>query len=174
MQKIIFYTDGSCKKENVGGFGVVAFEGEKLLTVKKERAKDTTNNREELKAIISALEFINLYKDSYFKNKEIIIYSDSSYCINAINDWIPNLWSKNNWKNSQKKEVKNKDLIMTLYKYINKNFIKNQVKFKHIKGHNGDLGNEIADALATADKEKFSLLIRNNKINLNYILNIKF
>ena len=51
---------------------------------------------------------------------------------------------KNNWKNSSKKDVKNKDLWVELDKYVEKH----DVKWTWVKGHSGHEQNEIADQLA--------------------------
>ena len=54
---MIFYTDGSClgngKLDAVGGYGVVGVNDEdKVEFVRSKRSNGTTNNREELKAIL--------------------------------------------------------------------------------------------------------------------------
>ena len=54
---MVIYTDGSCcgngKATNSGGFGVVVLDNdENLLYTYSKRRENTTNNREELKAIL--------------------------------------------------------------------------------------------------------------------------
>ena len=54
---MIFYTDGSCvgngKANATGGYGVVGVNEDGLLSfVRAKRTNGTTNNREELKAIL--------------------------------------------------------------------------------------------------------------------------
>ena len=78
--------------------------------------------------------------------------SDSAYCVNTINDWIYK-WSNNNWKKSNNQPVENLDLIQSLYKYLIKDFWNCQVI--KTKAHCGNIPNEIADALATGNDEKF-------------------
>ena len=51
---------------------------------------------------------------------------------------------KNNWKNSAKKDVKNKDLWIELDLAVSKH----NVKWNWVKGHSGHRENEIADQLA--------------------------
>lgn len=146
---IEIYTDGACKgNPGPGGYGVVILD-EDAVRYKfcKGSEEDTTNNREEMKAIIHAFEFA-----ADFPNEDIIIYSDSAYCVNMINDWLWT-WSKNGWKNSKKKEVENIDLVKEIYKYVNKEFFNCQVV--KVKGHAGSAGNELADALATFDEKKY-------------------
>ena len=77
---MIIYTDGSCSgngtQHSRGGFGVVVLDNnENLIYTYNKKCENTTNNREEIKAILYAL--IN-----YGKAKEIpIVYSDSNYCV---------------------------------------------------------------------------------------------
>ena len=50
----------------------------------------------------------------------------------------------NKWKNAKKQPVKNQDLIKELYQL----YKSKKVKFKHVRGHKGIYGNEMADKLA--------------------------
>ena len=135
---ITIYTDGSCRHNGkVGGFGVVVTEDNKILQVFSAQCKDTTNNREELKAILWAMKNYNNVK----------IVSDSAYCVNLITDWM-HKWKQDGWKRNGKYEVKNLDLIRHIYDLYN---IGNY-EFEHILGHNGNYFNELADALATGRK----------------------
>lgn len=64
------------------------------------------------------------------------------------------------------KSIENLDLIKELYSYtiyINTNFSKSQVVNK-CSGHSDIIGNELADALATADIKKFNEIIKKNNI----------
>ena len=148
---IEIYTDGACKgNPGPGGYGVVAFDGDIIIhAFSEESNEDTTNNREEMKAIIHAFKFAENYLNP---NETVIVYSDSAYCVNMINDWIWT-WSKNGWKNSKKKEVENIDLVKEIYKYVNREFFNCQVV--KVKGHAGSAGNELADALATCNEKKY-------------------
>ena len=145
------YTDGACRgNPGPGGFGVVILEEDNtLLYYYQEECENTTNNREELKAILHAFEFADR---NFLKNETVLIHSDSAYCVNMLNDWIWN-WAKNGWKNSKKKEIENIDLVKELYKYVSKEFFNCQVV--KVSGHNGIVGNELADALATFNNDKF-------------------
>ena len=89
MSKITIYTDGSClangKEINEGGFGVVVVdENENLLYTYKKRNKNTTNNREELRAILySFLNYgVRLSQEGFSTSNIPIVYSDSAYCVN--------------------------------------------------------------------------------------------
>tara|TARA_B100000787_G_C16088425_1_gene247748 strand:+ start:77 stop:289 length:213 start_codon:yes stop_codon:yes gene_type:complete len=61
----------------------------------------------------------------------------------GITSWIQN-WEKNNWKNSLKKDVKNKELWIELDEYV----AKHDVRWHCVKGHSGHEKNEMADLLA--------------------------
>ena len=148
---IEIYTDGSSRgNPGRGGYGVVAIKDNKILYSHSEQCDNTTNNREELKAILHALEYTQQYPNEVFK-----IYSDSAYCVNIFNDWIYT-WLRNNWYNSKKKIIENKDLVESLYKYCTIIFPNFQVE--KCCGHAGVSGNELADALATANPAKYEKL----------------
>ncbi|MEC7381064.1 MAG: ribonuclease HI [Pseudomonadota bacterium] len=136
------YTDGACSgNPGPGGWGVfIKHKNNNVELSGGER--ETTNNRMELMAAIKALE--------YFDNKnEIILYTDSNYVKDGITKWISN-WKKNNWKTSNKKPVKNKDLWIRLDEAISKK----NINWQWVKGHAGNEGNEQADYLARSALEK--------------------
>ena len=133
---IKIYTDGSCLTNpgNGGWAAIINIDGE----IKKisGNEKNTTNNRMELMAPINALKYMN-------SKDPIIIFTDSKYVKNGITEWI-NTWVLNNWKTSNKEDVKNKDLWIELYK-LNQSL---NVKWNWIKAHAGDTLNEEVDILA--------------------------
>ena len=133
---IKIYTDGSCLTNpgNGGWAAIINIDGE----IKKisGNEKNTTNNRMELMAPINALKYIN-------SKDPIEIFTDSKYVKNGITEWI-NTWVLNNWKTSNKEDVKNKDLWIELYK-LNQSL---NVKWNWVKAHAGDTLNEEVDILA--------------------------
>ena len=169
------YVDGACKgNPGPGGFGVVILEDipnweisrsekppqrQEIFYAYKEHCVETTNNREELKAIIHAFDLAL----KYFRFETCIIYTDSAYCANICNNWI-RTWAKNNWKNSKKETVENLDLVQTIYKYLNADFFNCQVA--KTPGHSGILGNELADALASDNVKKMTRLIKENNLKI--------
>lgn len=153
------WTDGSCKKNpGPGGFGVLIMEENEIISAYNDTCEQTTNNREEMKAILYALEYAAARTEDTF-----IIHSDSAYCVNMCNSWIFT-WARNSWKNSKNKEVENIDLVQDLYKYINKDFPNFQVV--KTKGHIGILENELADALATNNLVRFNKIVEKNSIKI--------
>lgn len=167
MIKHTFYTDGACSgNPGPGGFGVIELstclretyssyiESYSLNYEYSEFFENTTNNRMELIAILHVLKIAAEHPDEGY-----IIYSDSAYAVNSINDWIRG-WAANGWVNSRKVTVENVDLMQEIYKYINlDNYL-----IRKIRGHDGELGNELADAAATGNSRKRDELIDKFKI----------
>jgi len=133
---IKIYTDGSClKNPGNGGWAAIICTDNEVKKISGSE-KDTTNNRMELMATINALKEVN-------SDDLIEIYTDSKYVKNGITDWIHN-WIKNNWKTSNKEDVKNKDLWVQLYDLNNNS----KIKWNWIKAHAGNPLNEEVDLLA--------------------------
>ena len=133
---IKIYTDGSCiGNPGFGGWAAIIFLKDKKVKIKGKK-KNTTNNQMELMAPIKALKKIPT-------GEKVQIFTDSNYVKMGITEWIKS-WKRNNWKTSNKKKVKNKDLWKEL-DYLSK---KHQIKWFWVKGHSGDAANEEADQLA--------------------------
>jgi len=141
--EIKIYTDGACKRNpGPGGWAaVIISENEKKEIFGGEKL--TTNNRMELTATIKALEYCSIQKEKQLSLKNIRIFTDSTYVKDGISIWI-NTWIKNNWKTSDKKNVKNIDLWMRLKELVGSN----QVDWFWVKGHSDDPMNDLADSLA--------------------------
>jgi ribonuclease HI len=140
---MICYTDGSClgngKNQNSGGFGVVVVdENDSLIELYQKFSENTTNNREEMKAIMWVM--------CKYGRENPIIYSDSNYCVQTFNEWIFN-WQRNGWiKASDKKPPENLDILKDYMYLYDLGF---RVNLKKVKGHAGNKWNELADKLAT-------------------------
>ena len=136
MERIKIYTDGACRgNPGRGGWGVFIINGQESKKIFGGKI-ETTNNEMELTAAIKGLEFFNSPTD-------LDLYTDSKYVMDGINDWIHN-WKKNGWKTANKKPVKRSNLWMELDKLNNFH----DVKWYWVKGHSGDIGNDMADELA--------------------------
>jgi len=142
------YTDGSCLgNPGTGGWAFQVFNEGTIINHFGYQL-DTTNNQMELTAAIKALECLQ-------KESEIILFTDSTYVRNGITSWIVN-WKKNNWKNSQKKEVKNKVLWEKL-DFLNsrKNIIWKWVKAHDINEHNNKVDLLAREAAENLIKSSF-------------------
>ena len=136
MKTVIIYTDGACRgNPGPGGWGVLIEYGE-LSKHLYGGDVSTTNNKMELTAAIMALKEIK-------EPCEIILYTDSKYVLQGIEEWIHN-WKKRGWRGANKKPVKNIDL----WKELDELRDKHNIKWNWVKGHSGDPGNETADMLA--------------------------
>ena len=111
-------------------------DNEKILSGNE---KNTTNNRMELLAVIKALEALN-------QPCEIELYSDSTYVLKGLNEWLEN-WIKKDFK-----KVKNVDLWKR-YKEVSKN---HKIHINWVKGHSGHKENEICDKIAKEEAEKLN------------------
>ena len=136
MGRIKIYTDGACRgNPGRGGWGVFIINGQESKKIFGGKI-ETTNNEMELMAAIKGLESFNLPTD-------LDLYTDSKYVMDGINDWIHN-WKNNGWKTASKKPVKRSNLWKELDKLNNFH----DVKWNWVKGHSGDIGNDLADELA--------------------------
>lgn len=137
----VIYVDGSAHPNpGPGGYGIVIFNktGQLLSVYNRQYADAVTNNEMELKGI--------LYTMLHFgKEQNTIVYSDSSYAVQTLNNWMFS-WQKKGWIKSDKKPPENLDIIKAYYDLYMQGY---RIQLQHIKGHVGTIGNEIADQLAT-------------------------
>ena len=147
------YTDGSSNPNpGPGGFGVVVLDNTENLVYNlyRESSENTTNNREELKAILYTLKnYGALILDDEFIEIPIV-YSDSVYAINTFNDWMFS-WAQNDWRKSDGAKAENLDIIQKYYELWNQGY---RIELKKVPGHADVKGNILADKLA-ADKIPF-------------------
>jgi ribonuclease HI len=130
------FTDGACSgNPGVGGYGAVLKFGEREKEI-SGCVPVTTNNRMELTAVIKALEALK-------RSCRVKLVTDSNYVVRGMTLWISG-WTKNNWKNSQKRQVLNKDLWEILFDLSKRH----DIQWIWIKGHNGHAENERCDRLA--------------------------
>jgi len=135
-EHVEIFTDGACRgNPGPGGWGVLLrFNGvEKTL---KGSEAETTNNRMELMAAISALEALT-------QPCKVKLTTDSKYVLQGLTEWLPN-WKKRNWKTAAKKPVKNVDLWQRLDSATQAH----EIDWHWVKGHSGHDENELADQLA--------------------------
>jgi ribonuclease HI len=148
MAELFAYTDGACSgNPGPGGWGVLMIAREAGKVIKERTLNggeaDTTNNRMELLAAISALEALT-------RDTALTIVTDSAYVKNGVTEWIHG-WKRNGWKTAAKAPVKNVDL----WQRLDAAQARHTVIWKWIKGHAGHAENERADELARAGMAPF-------------------
>lgn len=148
MPKLFAYTDGACSgNPGPGGWGVllIAREGDSILKTRELSGGEaqTTNNRMELLAAISALEALSRASD-------LTVVTDSAYVKNGVTEWIHG-WKRNGWRTASRAPVKNADL----WQRLDAAQTRHRVEWRWIKGHAGHAENEKADELARAGMAPF-------------------
>ena len=141
-EKVELYTDGACSgNPGPGGWGVILRMGahEKELFGGESA---TTNNRMELMAVIEGLRALK-------RPVQAEIYTDSQYVMKGMNEWIKG-WKARGWKTASREPVKNVDL----WQALDSECARHQLKWHWVKGHNGHVENERADALARQGVEQ--------------------
>lgn len=133
---MIIYTDGSCRANKVGGIGLVWIKDDKVVKEYSKRFENVTNNIMELTAIKAAL--LSIKKPI----KDLTIVSDSQYSIGVLTNpsWNPK---------------KNVELIRSIKELIKKvqELVETPIEWKHVRGHQNNEFNNLADRLATRASE---------------------
>ncbi len=143
LPRVTVYTDGACSPNpGPGGWGAIYLGEDRDPVELSGYGGETTNNRMELTAVVSALAALDSAHD-------ITLYTDSQYVKNGITSWI-NRWQKNNWQTADKKPVKNVDL----WKALLAESSRHEINWKWVRGHTLDKYNERADELAVAARKK--------------------
>ncbi len=134
--KIEIFCDGACSgNPGPGGYGVILRSG---TTVKElsGAAIDTTNNRMEMTAAITALEALT-------RPCSVVLTTDSQYLVKGMREWLSG-WIRKGWINSKKEPVLNRDLWERLHALSQVH----RIEWCWIKGHAGHAENERCDELA--------------------------
>jgi len=138
-EKIVeIFSDGACSgNPGPGGWGTL-LRYDKTTKELSGYAAETTNNRMELTAAIEGLAALK-------RPCTVRMTTDSEYVKKGITEWIDG-WIKRGWKNSQKKDVANRDLWERLHELS----LKHRVEWCWVRGHAGHPENERCDELARA------------------------
>jgi ribonuclease HI len=142
-ETVEIYTDGACSgNPGPGGWGaILRFRGvEKEL---KGGEAQTTNNRMEMMAVLSALNALT-------RPCAIDLYTDSEYVKKGMTEWLRG-WKARGWKTADKKPVKNEDL----WKRLEIALKPHKIEWHWVKGHAGNELNERADELARRGMKPF-------------------
>ena len=121
---IVIHTDGACKgNPGPGGWGAGIEQNRGQVKLSGSEPQ-TTNNRMEMTAVIKGLEAVDA-------SAKVLISSDSTYVINTMTK---------GWKRKANHD---------LWEQLDRLAGSRNVSWRWVRGHNGDRGNELADALAT-------------------------
>ena len=136
-KRVEIFTDGACSgNPGPGGYGAILRYGEHIKELSGGE-EQTTNNRMELTAVITALEAL---KEPCL----VILTTDSKYVVDGIEKGWAKSWRENGWKKKDKKPALNPDLWGKLLDLLEVH----EVKFNWVKGHAGHPENERCDELA--------------------------
>ena len=144
MNTVTIHTDGA-RSGNPGPGGwsaILEWQGhEKELSGGEAQ---TTNNRMELTAVLTALRLLK-------EPCTVELYSDSKYVVDAIDKgWLYG-WQKKGWIKADKKPVLNVDLWQQLLPLL----ARHDVHLHWVKGHAENEKNNRCDQLAVAESKKF-------------------
>jgi ribonuclease HI len=139
--EITIYCDGACKgNPGKSGSGLAVYDGAKKPTLLYGQYKEMgTNNTAELNALHKAL---LLAKEA--EGSKVTVCCDSKYSIDCITKWAYS-WKANGWT-KKGGEIKNLEIIQEAHALYEE--LKERVVVKHVKGHAGFEGNELADRMA--------------------------
>lgn len=142
-QQLVIYTDGAARgNPGNGGYGAVLQWGGTMKEI-SQGYRHTTNNRMELMAVIAALRMLTR------TGLDIVIYSDSSYVVNAVEQkWVFG-WQKKGFAGK-----KNEDL----WRMFLQEHKKHNIRFVWVKGHASNRWNNRCDELATAAADSGNLI----------------
>ena len=136
LPHVVIHTDGACSgNPGPGGWGAILTFGDHEKELKGGEP-NTTNNRMELMAAISALEALK-------RPCRVDLHTDSQYLRDGIMTYIAN-WKRNGWRTADKKPVKNVDLWQRLDAALGAH----KMHWHWVRGHSGHDMNERADELA--------------------------
>lgn len=140
-ESVVVYTDGCCSSNGQNraraGIGVYWGPGHPLNVGVRLPGRQT-NQRAEIHAACKAIMQARAQNIS-----KLVLYTDSMFTINGMTSWVQG-WKKNGWRTSTGKDVINKEDFMELDK-LSQGM---DIKWMHIPGHSGFVGNEEADRLA--------------------------
>ena len=146
--EVQLFTDGACSgNPGPGGWAFILRHpatGKEIESSGGER--ETTNNRMEMMAVIRGLEALK-------RPTRLEIISDSIYVGKGFSEWMPK-WKCNGWRRREGdkfKPIKNEELWRRMDELLSRH----QVRFTHVRGHQGHAENERCDTLAVAAYQKY-------------------
>lgn len=141
---ILIFTDGACTgNPGPGGWGSIVALPDGSIHELGGGMRPTTNNRMEMAAAIHALGMLETTEPT-----TIVLYTDSTYLIKGITQWIWG-WRSKGWKTGDGKEVANRELWEELLRQVTR-LKPATIDWKYVRGHCGNPGNERCDEIAVS------------------------
>lgn len=141
---ILIFTDGACTgNPGPGGWGSIVALPQGTVRELGGGARETTNNRMELTAAIRALASLGNLEPC-----TIVLYTDSTYVIRGITQWIWG-WRSRGWKSAEGKDVANRELWEELLRQV-AGVKPATISWRYVRGHFGVPGNERCDQIAVS------------------------
>jgi ribonuclease HI len=138
---IVVFTDGAAKgNPGPGGWGAIIATPEGRVKELGGRSPMTTNNKMELTGAIAALEHLQGVPGP------LQIYTDSTYVIQGITQWIFG-WRRKGWRTAEGGEVLNREYWEQLSALVAARG-SSPIKWHYVRGHVGIPGNERVDEIA--------------------------
>lgn len=136
----VFSDGGYLSRVKVGGWGAVLIKNNQQVDTDLGACKASSSLEMELLAAVNALELV---ESSLKTNKNIVLHTDSKILIEGLEGKIA-LYQQQNWHHPSGRAVEFRGLwerFLQLTQRLN-------VTVKWVKGHNGNIGNQLADKLA--------------------------
>jgi ribonuclease HI len=141
--RTVVFSDGAAKgNPGPGGWGVIIATQQGEVIELGGSTPHTTNNRMEMTAVIEALAHVREMPGP------VNVYTDSTYVIRGIKEWIHN-WRRRGWTTMEGKPVSNLELWQQLDALVSERG-RGGVDWHYVRGHVGTPGNERVDAIADA------------------------
>ena len=132
----VLWTDGSSGKSGKMGWAVVGQLNHLSSPVRIYGHGNGSNQLAELTAAIEAIKLVPDYE-------ELLLITDSMYVIRSATEWRKT-WESCNYVNWQGNTLSHKPMLIELHRQVDRVC----VTFQHVRGHTGEEGNELADAIA--------------------------
>jgi ribonuclease HI len=139
------WTDGACSgNPGPGGWAALLRTGDREREVTGGEAM-TTNNRMEMLAVLGGLRALK-------RPCRVLVHTDSLYVMSAFTKgWLVK-WQSNGWRRADKEPVKNRELWEELAAEV----ARHEVEWTWVRGHSGTVDNELVDALAVLERDRFA------------------
>lgn len=142
-RSVVVFTDGACSgNPGPGGWAAVVRSPDGRVRELAGGEPRTTNNRMEMRAVLEGLRAAPA-------GREVALYTDSTYVISGIIDWISG-WKRKGWVRPDGTAILNRDLWEDLDALAAARGKEGKVSWHYVRGHSGFPGNERCDALSTA------------------------